>query len=79
LVTALENKRVKELACGESNYALTVDGDLYVWGLYNEIFIKSPSKLIENSDLVQIVSSSDKFTAAIDKFHKLWVGVSESS
>ncbi len=43
---------MKELACGESNYALTVDGDLYVWGLYNEILIKSPSKLIENSDLV---------------------------
>lgn len=72
LNTFFDGKDVKELTCGEANYAIAKNGDLYVWGLYNDNLLKTPTRLIENCDLDKIVSSSS-FTAGIDKFHRLWV------
>jgi alpha-tubulin suppressor-like RCC1 family protein len=73
LSTFFKSKDVMELACGVANFAITNNGDLYVWGLYNETHIKIPTKLIENSDLNKIVSSISSFTAGVDKFSRLWV------
>jgi len=66
-VPSLSDKAVKEVACGESCFAITVSGDLYVWGLYSSEIYRQPKLVKEIPNAVSSVSQSFYgVTAAID-------------
>lgn len=42
LVSELTGKFITRVEAGESSFALNDDGDLYVWGFYNQQVYKKP-------------------------------------
>lgn len=58
LVESLVEESVLEVACGESSFAITGKGDLYVWGLYNMSIHRVPILVTEIDRPVASVSQS---------------------
>lgn len=72
-VNGLKDRKVQQIASGEANYALCQNGDLYVWGKYNQSVIWQPMRILDQSSLVSIKQSLSGLTAAIDTFQRLWL------
>jgi len=47
----LSKKDIIGIACGDSNYAVAKNGDLYAWGLINDEIVKTPIKISQKTDL----------------------------
>ena len=68
LIECLSGKSVQEVSCGESSFAITSKGELYVWGLYNLVIYRKPFLPIGNisSPVVYVSQSFYGVTAAVD-------------
>ena len=72
-VESLSDKGVQEISCGESSFAITSDGQLYVWGLYNLQVCRTPTLVTEIERPVSQVSQSFYgVTAAVDIDNQAW-------
>ena len=56
LVESLTDKSIEKIFCGESSFAISHSGDLYVWGLYNLNLHRKPHRVTEISRPVTLVS-----------------------
>ena len=73
LIESLSNKSVQEVACGESSFAITSTGELYVWGLYNlEIYRKPFLPAGISRPVISISQSFYGVTAAVDVDEQAW-------
>jgi alpha-tubulin suppressor-like RCC1 family protein len=41
----LSKKDIVDITCGEANYAVAKNGDLYGWGLISSETVKTPTKI----------------------------------
>ena len=73
LIESLSEKSVQEIVCGESSFAITSKGELYVWGLYNLETYRKPYQPPAISRPVASVSQSHYgVTAAVDVDEQAW-------
>ena len=65
--------QVTEIAAGESSFAITASGDLYVWGLYNLQVRRKPQLVTEMKRPVSSISQSFYgVTACVDTAEQAW-------
>ncbi len=69
----LSKKDIVALACGEANYAVAKNGDLYAWGLLDGKVLKNPVNIAKKTELDSIASSKTGYSAGVDKYNRLWV------
>lgn len=58
LVESLSDKLVSEISAGESTFAITSEGELYAWGLYNLQVYRAPTLVTEIQKPVSSISQS---------------------
>ena len=73
LVQDFEGRQVVQIACGEANYALTKDGDVYAWGLYGNKIVTVPKLILKKSNLRSISTSLNSLAAAVDNTDRVWL------
>lgn len=73
LVESLGDLQISEISTGESTFAITNEGELYVWGLYNLTVCRFPTLVTEIEKPVSSVSQSFYgVTAAVDTDDQAW-------
>ena len=72
-VEAMSDKSVRDITCGESSFAITEQGEMYVWGLYNLELYRKPFRPSGISRPLSAISQSFfGVTAAIDCDAQAW-------
>ena len=73
LVKTLTDKFISDIACGEGSFAITTNGELYIWGLYNlELYRKPFMPSAFSRPIVSVSQSFSGVTAAVDLDEQAW-------